>query len=103
MQPPPGVNPGRARAAGRAFPVGERTPRLKAFSIVRSGSAAFRFEQTVVRGPYTLPRIMSSTRITRHIKAPRASVYRALLDRDAVAAWKVRRPRRRSTARVAHL
>ena len=32
---------------------------------------------------------MSSIRITRHIKAPRASVYRALLDRDAVAAWKV--------------
>jgi uncharacterized protein YndB with AHSA1/START domain len=34
-------------------------------------------------------RIMSSTRITRHIKAPCASVYRALLDPEAVAAWKV--------------
>ena len=32
---------------------------------------------------------MSSIRITRHIKAPRTSVYRALLDRDAVEAWKV--------------
>src|ERR671910_2016187 len=32
---------------------------------------------------------MSSTRITRHINAPRASVYRALLDADAVARWMV--------------
>jgi uncharacterized protein YndB with AHSA1/START domain len=32
---------------------------------------------------------MSSTRISRHIKAPRAAVYRALLDARAVAAWKV--------------
>jgi uncharacterized protein YndB with AHSA1/START domain len=30
---------------------------------------------------------MSSTRITRHINAPRATVYRALLDADAVATW----------------
>ena len=32
---------------------------------------------------------MSSTRITRHINAPRAVVYRALLDARAVATWKV--------------
>ncbi len=32
---------------------------------------------------------MSSTRITRHIDAPRAAVYRALLDARAVATWKV--------------
>ncbi len=32
---------------------------------------------------------MSSTRISRHIKAPRAAVYRALLDPLAVAEWKV--------------
>src|SRR6266850_7060768 len=32
---------------------------------------------------------MSSTRITRHINAPRAAVYRALLDARAVATWKV--------------
>ncbi len=32
---------------------------------------------------------MTSTRISRHIKAPRADVYRALLDAHAVAAWKV--------------
>src|SRR5712691_10287392 len=32
---------------------------------------------------------MSSTRITRLINAPRASVYRALLDARAVAKWKV--------------
>lgn len=32
---------------------------------------------------------MSSTRISQHIKAPRASVYRALLDPHAVAIWKV--------------
>src|SRR4051812_42495622 len=32
---------------------------------------------------------MSTTRVTRHIAAPRAAVYRALLDRDAVARWKV--------------
>jgi uncharacterized protein YndB with AHSA1/START domain len=32
---------------------------------------------------------MSSTRIDYHIKAPRAAVYRALLDPHAVAKWKV--------------
>jgi uncharacterized protein YndB with AHSA1/START domain len=32
---------------------------------------------------------MTSTRISRHINAPRAAVYRALLDPRAVAAWKV--------------
>jgi uncharacterized protein YndB with AHSA1/START domain len=32
---------------------------------------------------------MSSTRISRHIKAPRQVVYRALLDARAVATWKV--------------
>jgi len=32
---------------------------------------------------------MSSTRISRHINAPRAAVYRALLDARAVAQWKV--------------
>ncbi|MDQ2974452.1 MAG: SRPBCC family protein [Acidobacteriota bacterium] len=32
---------------------------------------------------------MSSTRISRHINAPRAAVYGALLDARAIAAWKV--------------
>lgn len=32
---------------------------------------------------------MSSTRISQHINAPRATVYRALLDPRAVATWKV--------------
>jgi uncharacterized protein YndB with AHSA1/START domain len=32
---------------------------------------------------------VSSTRIRRHVNAPRASVYRALLDPRAVAAWQV--------------
>ncbi len=32
---------------------------------------------------------MSTTRVHCRIQAPRALVYRALLDRDAVAAWKV--------------
>jgi uncharacterized protein YndB with AHSA1/START domain len=32
---------------------------------------------------------MVSTRIVRYIKAPRANVYRALIDPLAVAAWKV--------------
>jgi uncharacterized protein YndB with AHSA1/START domain len=32
---------------------------------------------------------MSSTRINQHINAPRAIVYRALLDAQAVAKWKV--------------
>ena len=32
---------------------------------------------------------MSSTRILRYIKAPRAAVYRALLDPYAIAKWKV--------------
>ncbi|MFZ6181329.1 SRPBCC family protein [Nannocystis pusilla] len=32
---------------------------------------------------------MSTTRISRHIKAPRAAVYRALLDASAVEKWRV--------------
>jgi uncharacterized protein YndB with AHSA1/START domain len=32
---------------------------------------------------------MSTTRITQHIRAPRAAVYAALLDAQAVAQWKV--------------
>jgi uncharacterized protein YndB with AHSA1/START domain len=32
---------------------------------------------------------VSSTRINRHVSAPRASVYRALLDARAVATWMV--------------
>ncbi len=32
---------------------------------------------------------MHSTRIVRRIRAPREAVYRAILDRDAVARWKV--------------
>lgn len=32
---------------------------------------------------------MSSTRISQHIRAPSANVYRALLDPRAVATWKV--------------
>lgn len=32
---------------------------------------------------------MSSMRITWHVNAPRARVYRALLDADAIAAWRV--------------
>ncbi len=32
---------------------------------------------------------MSSTRLRRRVNAPRASIYRALLDPRAVATWKV--------------
>jgi uncharacterized protein YndB with AHSA1/START domain len=32
---------------------------------------------------------MGTTRVTRHISAPRAVVYRALLDPAAIATWKV--------------
>lgn len=32
---------------------------------------------------------MKATRIRRHLKAPRAVVYRALLDPDAIARWRV--------------
>ena len=32
---------------------------------------------------------MASTELTRHIRAPRAAVYRALLDADAVQGWMV--------------
>jgi uncharacterized protein YndB with AHSA1/START domain len=32
---------------------------------------------------------MTSTRITRHVNAPREKVYRALLDASAIAKWKV--------------
>ena len=32
---------------------------------------------------------VATTRVTRHLAAPRSAVYRALLDRDAVQRWKV--------------
>ena len=32
---------------------------------------------------------VTTTRVTRHLDAPRAAVYRALLDPGAVARWKV--------------
>jgi uncharacterized protein YndB with AHSA1/START domain len=32
---------------------------------------------------------MSSTRVSRHVNAPRAKVYRAFVDANAVAAWMV--------------
>ncbi len=32
---------------------------------------------------------MASTRLKRHIRAPRSAVYRALLDPDAIARWRV--------------
>ena len=32
---------------------------------------------------------MHSTRVSQHVKAPRAAVYQALLDADAVAQWRV--------------
>jgi uncharacterized protein YndB with AHSA1/START domain len=34
---------------------------------------------------------MAATRISRHIDAPRAAVYRALLDSRAIRAWRVPR------------
>ena len=30
-----------------------------------------------------------SMRVSRHVKAPRSAVYRALLDADAIARWRV--------------
>ncbi|MGY1636521.1 SRPBCC family protein [Geodermatophilus sp. SYSU D00742] len=32
---------------------------------------------------------VSTTRVSRHLRAPRPAVYRALVDADAVARWKV--------------
>lgn len=32
---------------------------------------------------------MYSTQVSRHVKAPRSAVYRALLDADAIARWRV--------------
>uniref|UniRef100_UPI00374E1EDB SRPBCC domain-containing protein n=2 Tax=Actinomycetes TaxID=1760 RepID=UPI00374E1EDB len=32
---------------------------------------------------------MQSTRVSRHVDAPRAAVYRALLDADSVSRWRV--------------
>ncbi|MGC4806819.1 SRPBCC domain-containing protein [Micromonospora sp. DT233] len=34
-------------------------------------------------------RLMKSTRVTQHVRAPRSAVYRALLDADAIATWRV--------------
>jgi len=33
--------------------------------------------------------MVSSLRVVRHIRAPRAAVYRALLDPDAIATWRI--------------
>src|SRR5947209_17557329 len=41
--------------------------------------------------PCFLPMAKTSTRIRRHVNAPRADVYRALLDARAVATWMVPR------------
>ncbi|WP_433281865.1 SRPBCC domain-containing protein [Pseudonocardia xinjiangensis] len=32
---------------------------------------------------------MYSTQVSRHVRAPRSEVYRALLDADAIARWRV--------------
>lgn len=32
---------------------------------------------------------MTATRVSRHVRAPRPAVYRALLDADAIARWRV--------------
>jgi uncharacterized protein YndB with AHSA1/START domain len=32
---------------------------------------------------------MTATRVSRHLRAPRAAVYRALVDAEAIARWKV--------------
>jgi uncharacterized protein YndB with AHSA1/START domain len=32
---------------------------------------------------------MNTTRVSRHIRAPRSAVYRALLDAEAIAKWRV--------------
>lgn len=34
-------------------------------------------------------RFVATTRVRRHIDAPRPTVYRALVDRDSIARWKV--------------
>ena len=41
--------------------------------------------------PMFLPRLLVvySTRVTHHVRSSRSAVYRALLDREAVAAWRV--------------
>jgi uncharacterized protein YndB with AHSA1/START domain len=36
-----------------------------------------------------IPRTVSTTRLTRHVKAPRADVYRALIEAHAVERWMV--------------
>lgn len=48
-----------------------------------------RYGQVAVPGRIWYGPGMSTTQITRHIRAPREKVYRALLDPDAVARWKV--------------
>src|SRR5439155_15674065 len=34
-------------------------------------------------------RSMRSTRVSRHVRAPREKIYAALIDADAIAKWKV--------------
>lgn len=72
-----------ARGGGRS----DQNRRLE--RAARDGVAG---RQRPIDGELSLPVLtfaMSSTCISRHIDAPRAAVYRALLDPRAVAAWRV--------------
>jgi uncharacterized protein YndB with AHSA1/START domain len=58
-------------------------------SVLRTSAAAQR-EREAVHPDVGMPRMAStSTRTRRHVNAPRATVYRALLDARAVAIWMV--------------
>ena len=46
------------------------------------------FDRSKVEGR-SVPSVVSSTRLTRHVNAPRSAVYRALLDPEAVQRWMV--------------
>jgi uncharacterized protein YndB with AHSA1/START domain len=62
---------------------------------VRFANAAAALQTTKLGARAGLPhragveRFLRATRVRRHVKAPRALVYRALLDANAVARWRV--------------
>jgi uncharacterized protein YndB with AHSA1/START domain len=60
------------------------------FVISSAGRARMTREPAgAARGAIAYPAGVGSTRVVRHIQAPRAAVYRALLDARAIEAWRV--------------
>lgn len=70
-------------------------PRVRFLTRARHVATLSEGDDELVTAAYRAHRVsatpihMSVTRIRRHINAPRAAVYRALLDPEAIATWRV--------------